>query len=280
MEPRTKLILRLTVPLLAAIVSFFLLGRLFSAPETYPDILAYLDGKKLTVTELAGAATAASVAITAIPGDTATPIADKLADLSSYFLLIVCAIFLEKYLVTITGYLTFRILIPLACVLLMADCFVKTDACRRAAVRIAAFGLAVFLLVPASVKAGQLIERTYQDSIAESMDVPAVETAETPEEETPQAQGSWWEQLVRRANETINQVKEGVTAVPEKLEGALSQFIEAVAVLIVTSCLIPILVLVALIWLMRALLGLEERTLPRKKDVFPLPWGHKKPQEE
>ena len=59
-----------------------------------------LDDKKTTALELTAAATAASAAITLIPGDAGTPIADKLADLSSYFLIVVCAIYLEKYLVT------------------------------------------------------------------------------------------------------------------------------------------------------------------------------------
>ena len=35
-------------------------------------------------------------------GDVGTPIANKLADLSSYFLIVFSAIYLEKYLVTIT----------------------------------------------------------------------------------------------------------------------------------------------------------------------------------
>ncbi len=56
--------------------------------------------KKTTALELTAAATAASAAITLIPGDAGTPIADKLADLSSYFLIVVCAIYLEK----ISGY--------------------------------------------------------------------------------------------------------------------------------------------------------------------------------
>ena len=62
--------------------------------------------------ELTAASTAASAAITLLPGDTATPIAEKLADLSGYFLIVLCAIFLEKYLLTITSYVSFTILIP------------------------------------------------------------------------------------------------------------------------------------------------------------------------
>ena len=66
------------------------------------------------------ASTAASAAITLLPGDAATPIAEKLADISGYFLLALCAIYLEKYLLTVTAYATFRLLVPAACLLLAA----------------------------------------------------------------------------------------------------------------------------------------------------------------
>lgn len=63
-----------------------------------------LDDKKTTALELTAAATAASAAITLIPGDIGTPIADKLADLSSYFLIVVCAIYLENIWLPLRGW--------------------------------------------------------------------------------------------------------------------------------------------------------------------------------
>lgn len=288
MSRNTKLALRLILPVLVALLSVFVLGRHFADVTTYPNTIAYLDGKKVTVTELAGAATAASVAITAIPGDVATPIAEKLVDLSSYFLVIVCAIFLEKYLVTLAGALAFYVLIPLACLAMVADCFVKSPICRTVALRLTAFGLAIFVLVPASVKAGQMIENTYADAIAASLNAPqsaaeeiAGELTEEDAAQTPQQQ-SWWQKLIQQAQEAVEQVKEGVTSVPEKVESTLSRFIEAVAVLIVTSCLIPLLVVAALIWLTRLLLGLENRQGGKWSDKFVNPFAPKKetPQQE
>lgn len=60
---------------------------------------------------------AAATAIAAVPGDATTPVANKLADLTSYFLIILMVIFLEKYLVTLTGYAAFNSLIPVAVLL-------------------------------------------------------------------------------------------------------------------------------------------------------------------
>ena len=113
---KQKRLLLVVIPLVIAILSFFVVAKFTSSTEFHAKTIQSLDEKKTTVMELTAASTAASAAITLIPGDVGTPIADKLADLSGYFLIVLCAIYLEKYLVTVMGYAAFKILIPLACV--------------------------------------------------------------------------------------------------------------------------------------------------------------------
>ena len=108
---------------LAALLSIFAVGKRASDPTYHQASIDALEEKQETVLELTAASTAASAAITLLPGDTATPIAEKLADLSGYFLIVLCAIFLEKYLLTITSYVSFTILIPTACALGIAALF-------------------------------------------------------------------------------------------------------------------------------------------------------------
>ena len=81
---------------LAALLSIFAVGKRASDPAYHQASIDALEEKQETVLELTAASTAASAAITLLPGDTATPIAEKLADLSGYFLIVLCAIFLEK----------------------------------------------------------------------------------------------------------------------------------------------------------------------------------------
>ena len=97
-----------------AIISFAVIAPFASSVDSYEGTISALDEKKDNVLKLTAASTATSVAITFIPGDAATPIAEKLADLSSYFLIVLCAIYLEKYLLTITGFVAFKILIPVS----------------------------------------------------------------------------------------------------------------------------------------------------------------------
>ncbi|MFR5733484.1 MAG: hypothetical protein ACLUD2_17685 [Clostridium sp.] len=79
--------------LVFAILSFSAGANMHQAPEHHKATIAALDEKKGTVLELTVAATATSALITLIPGDVGTPIAEKVADLSGYLLIVlVCGI--------------------------------------------------------------------------------------------------------------------------------------------------------------------------------------------
>lgn len=167
---RIRWIVSILIPLLCALLSFCVIAKYTSSPtmKINAHAIQSLDDKKTTALELTAAATAASAAITLIPGDAGTPIADKLADLSSYFLIVVCAIYLEKYLVTITGLAAFKLLIPIGCILLSLCFGFKKDLGRTIACKLVLFGLAVYLVVPVSVRVADLIDATY----GASMEIP------------------------------------------------------------------------------------------------------------
>ena len=155
---------------LAALLSIFAVGKRASDPAYHQASIDALAEKQETVLELT-ASTAASAAITLLPGDTATPIAEKLADLSGYFLIVLCAIFLEKYLLTITSYVSFTILIPAACALGIAALFSEKlrAALGKLAWHLLLFALAIAFAIPAGVKVSSMIEDTYRASIEETI---------------------------------------------------------------------------------------------------------------
>ena len=103
-----------------ALVSGFPLREHFSAPETYADTIATIDEKKANVLGLVASSTALSAAITAIPDDAGTPVAEKLMEVSGDLGIVLAVLYLEKYLLTIFGLAAFGILVPAACALLAA----------------------------------------------------------------------------------------------------------------------------------------------------------------
>lgn len=255
MNNKSKKMIKAVIPLIIALISMFGVARYAASPEFHAKTIASLDDKKTTVMELTAASTAASAAITLIPGDTATPIADKLADFSTYFLVVLCAIYLEKYLVTITGYVAFVILIPAACVLLSINVFTENSAWKYFAKKLIVFALAIVLVIPASVKISNMIEKTYNTSIEKTIES-AKETTEEVKEETKKEKDGVISGI-------ITSVKDGVSDITKKVENTLNNFIEALAVMLVTSCVIPIVVMLFFVWLVKGVLGVDIN-LPKK----------------
>ena len=245
--------------ILAAVLSFAVLAGALSAPSLHAGTINALEEKRDTVMGLAAASAAASAGITLIPGDVATLIVDKLADLSSAFLVVLCAIYLEKYLVTMTFYVAFRYLVPAVCLLLVVNLFWQRDWLQRLMVKLVAFTVVICAVVPASMGLSGMIERTYSDSIEQTIAsteqaVESMENAAGDEEESGGLGG-----LLDQVVSGVTQAAEQVT---EQVKTLLSRFLEALAVMIVTSCVIPAVVLLSFVWLANTILGMNV-TLPK-----------------
>lgn len=257
-------IVMIVLCIVIALVSNIVLTKNYSSPEytVNKKTITYLDEKKTTALELCAGATALSAAITLIPGDTGTPIAEKLTDLSGYFLIVVSAIYLEKYLLTILGALTFRWLIPAAMIAIALYFGIRRDFFWKLGVKILIFGLAVYAVIPVSVHVSQLIYNTYQESIdttlAETENLIS-QTEENAQSSTESDQNSgdegFFAGLVDKAKDTIEQAKDTASIATEQFKYMLNKFIDGLAVLIVTTCLIPILVMVFFVWIVKMILG-------------------------
>lgn len=244
-ETNKKRPILVIVAIAVALLSFFGAARVATSAEFHADSIATLDDKKTTVLELTAAATAASAAITLIPGDTATPIADKLADLSTHFLIVLCAIFLEKFLLTLTGYAAFNLLVPIACLLYIIYLFSGMDVLKSLGRKLFLFGIVIVLVIPVSVKLSNLIEDSYQASIQSTIEAAKETTVEAQSTEESQEN----ESIFSKIGNGLSNMTSGIT---EKVGGVINNFLEALAVMLITSCVIPILVLLFFVWLVKA----------------------------
>ena len=233
-----------------ALISFFVAGTFAKDPANFSGIIRALDEKAETVTALTGAAAASSAAITLLPGDAGTPIAEKLVDMSGYFMIILAAIYLEKWLVTITGAVAFMVLIPVSLIGLAADNFTVQHQFRGICVRVICFAIIIFAAVPTSVWLAEKVDDTYGVSIQET-----IENAEKKSQEIQEQAGN--ESSDNALEKIFNSVKGGVNAKIEEYKMILSKFIEAAALLIVTSCVIPLAVILFFIWIIKMLIGIQ-----------------------
>ena len=262
-----KIILITVACILIAALSFFYLAGILSSPETYSGILRSIDDKVQTVLKLTASSTAASAGITAIPGDAGTPIAEKLADFSEYGILILCVLYAEKYLLSILGSGVFKFIIPIACVLYPLGFFRDLEGIKPILKKIAIVSLALYFVIPLSVHISDRIYDTYQASIdttitaAEDLAEDATLAGSTAEDQNA-IQRIW------------GYLSESASSFAERGAEILNRFIESLAVMIVTSCVIPLLVLFFSLWIINQVFGFSipaPSRHPRLKPHLPGP---------
>lgn len=233
--------------IVAALIVCIPLASWLSKPGTYKSTFASLDDKMENVLSLTTACTVTSSALTAIPDDFATPIATQLAEYTDYLLLIFSILLTEKYLLSFIGMLTFRIVIPIAFIAEIPVFRWKLSGIRRITRKMAAFFLAVYLVIPASMLISDMISDTYDISFDKTISAAQEFSVEAETSEST----SFWSKMT----DTISNVTSAVTNLPQKVSEMMNQFVQSIAVMIVTSCFIPLLVLLFFLWVVKLLTG-------------------------
>ena len=231
------------------VLSCTLLGTKMTDPATYSHTIQVLDQSRTTVLGLSAASAAASAAISALPSDLCTPLAEQLSEFSTWFLLILSVVFLEKYLLTIFGFAACYILIPGGCAALLVNSFFPTRFLQSIGPKLLALSAALLLVIPTSAWASQQVNSIYSKSIEIT-----VESANAVTENlTGEMADGESTAVIDEAKTILGDLSGSVAGVIDQFRYVLNRFIEATAVMIVTNCLIPILVILFFAWIVKTL---------------------------
>lgn len=249
-----------------ALLSGFVARPHFADTKTWDSAIEVIDQKKGNVLALTTSCVALSAGITALPGDTGTPVAEQLAQLSGNLGIVLAVLYLEKYLLTILWSVGLGVLIPFALVLFAASLGIhgrwSTSAVlRRVATRVLVVAMIGMALVPASVWVSQKVDETYQVSIeqAEQKATSAADASSSKSEKKSKVKTdkNVLEQLTEGASSLLTSVTDSAKSMTDEVVQQVTDLIEGVIVMIVTSCVIPLLVLAAFLWLGHVLLGID-----------------------
>lgn len=254
--------------IVAALVSEFALRPHFEQVETWGSTIEVIDAKKSNVLALTTSSLALSAAITAIPDDAGTPVAEQLSQLAGNLGIVLAVLYLEKYLLTILSFLSFGVLIPIVCVLFAISLGIHgrlstSRVLRVLGMRVLIVAAIAITVVPASVWVTQRVDETYQVSIAQEEAKAKAEAEEKAAKESKskskqkQENKSFLDQLVDGAAQLGSALSSGVQSLTDSVITQATNLIEGAIVMIVTSCLIPLLVLAAFLWMGHALLGID-----------------------
>ena len=250
-----------------ALLSGFVARPHFADTKTWDSTIEVIDQKKGNVLALTTSCVALSAGITALPGDTGTPVAEQLAQLSGNLGIVLAVLYLEKYLLTILWSVGLGILIPFALVLFAISLGIHgrwstSTVIRRVATRVLVVAIIGMVLVPASVWVSQKVDETYRVSIEQAQqkaaDAADGDSSKASKKKTESTESkNVLEQLADGASGLVTSVTSGAKQMTDEIVQQVTDLIEGVIVMIVTSCVIPLLVLAAFLWLGHTLLGID-----------------------
>lgn len=246
-----KRVLAFALVLLFLICSVTVFAKIFTNPETYRETIRSIDDKKVSVLSVSAAIAGSATALATVPDDATTPLAEKMLDLCTYLIAVVCVLVLEKALLTVFGAAACYILFPIACILTLAFIVKKKEFLITWAIKIGVLALAFLIIIPSSMKLSDYIYEVNQISIEQKVD--EIDSTQV-DENAPWYQKLW--------GSITNAIGNAIESVRETAKEALNNFIDAVSTFVIAYCAIPIFVVFLFLWLIKFLFGLKIDTNP------------------
>lgn len=170
--------------------------------------------------------------------------AEKILDVTSYLVIALCALVLEKTLLTALGWFVFAILIPVVCGILILYFLLEKISFKALAIKFLIFSLIIPNIIPLSIKLSDIVYQSNQTNIEQMEDI--IKNNGVVDEQKTEENESWFSPIK-------NKVLNGFSELSEDMKAMFNIFIDSVAVMLLTTCIIPFLVVVIVLWLVKYL---------------------------
>ena len=255
-EKRAVLVVKVLALVLAGLLSFFAAASLVPETNFVKNSLESVEDSRDTVMRFSMATLSTSLAISALPDDFATPLADSLADMNVYFVAILVVLFLEKLLVGYGMRAAFMYLIPLACGMALLFLATKRPVLKGLAVRLCVLGLTVAFVVPCSTYVTGIVASELTDYVNETI-TETEEGAGKLNEAMEENAGD--KTIFEKLSDLFQSAINGISDLMQHFKNTIRKCMNSIAILILTNCLMPLLTFFIL---KRILEGIFQITIP------------------
>ncbi len=251
-EKRIVKLAKCLVAALIMVVSIFVLAQKVPQTKMVEDTIESIEDSNKTIMEFSGATITTSLALSAFPNDFATPLASTLSDLNTYFIFIFAVLFVEKLVVIEGVKIAFVYIIPAACILYIAYVSFGKDIFKNFATKLAVLGLAVVFVIPLSTYFTEKVCADYLVYVDET-----IEEANAGAEKVNEVMASGEEEatIFDKLSDTFQTAIQGVNDLMAYFENVIKKCVNSIAIMIVTSFVLPLLTLFLFRWLLNELFG-------------------------
>jgi len=254
----------------AMVFSFTVLTHVIPESKYVQDTINHLEDSQNTIMKFSGTTIATSLSLSALPNDFASPLASTVSDLNTYFIFIFAVLFVEKLLVIEGIKISLVYIIPAACILGIIAILFEKDGFKKFAKKLLILGISIVMVIPISTHFTEKVcadYLTYVDETIEEADAGANKINELMTEDTEDA--TFFDKLSSAFKTAINDVNDLLAY----FKNVVKKCVNSVAVMIVTTFVLPMLVMLLFRWLLTELFALH---LPEPKVAIKLPKELKK----
>jgi len=272
-EKRIVKLVKCLVAAFVLVLSVFVLARKVPDTKMIQNTIESIDESNKTVMDFSGATITTSLALSAFPDDFATPLAGTLSDLNTYFIFIFAVLFVEKLVVIEGTKIAFVYIIPAACVLYILSVLLSKEFFKNFAVKLMILGLAVVFVIPFSTHFTEKVCEDYLVYVDET-----IEEANAGAEKVNEVMASEEEEqtIFDKLSEAFQTAIQGMNDLMAYFKNVLKKCVNSIAIMIVTSFVLPLLVLFLFRWLLNELFSWN---LPKPQVKFQLPKRKKEDDE-
>lgn len=264
-EANAKILVKVLLAVFFILLSIFVLAYEVPKSKLVQETVESLENSRNQIMEFSGATIATSLAITALPDDFGTPLADTLADMNTYFVFDFAVLFVEKLLVVEGIKLAFTYVIPAALLLYIFGLLLTKDGMKAFGKKLFIFGMAVVLVIPISTHFTEKICADYlvyvDETIAEANDgaEKVNEIMSTTEDEAT---------IFDKLSNAFKTAVSGMSDLLDYFKNVLKKFVNSIAIMLVTTFVLPLFVWMIFKWLLGELFTLNLFT-PQIKVMLP-----------
>lgn len=230
------------------VFSFFVVTSWLPNRSFIKDSIESVEESSNTVMKFSAATLSTSLAISALPDDFATPLADSLADMNIYFIAILVMLHFEQLLIRYGVKLAFAIAIPAACGIGILSILLKKDLLKGIAARLAVLGLAVALVVPCSTHITNYVAADLTAYVENTI----ADTEDGADKLNEAMEGGAEEQTIfEKLSDLFQTAINDMSNLMSHFQNTIRKCMNSIAILILTNCLIPLMNFFILKWILK-----------------------------
>lgn len=248
---------KILLAVLVAVSSVSILAYRVPEHRYVKETLDSLEESRTTVMEFSGATIAVSLAITALPDDFGSPLAGTLTDMNKYFVFIFAVLYVERLIVVEGMKLSFVYIIPIACILYILAVLSGKAFFKNFAAKLMVLGLAIVFVIPISTHVTEKVcddYLVYVDETIEEADAGAKKVNEI------MASGEERTTVFDKLTDAFKTAIQGISDLLAYFENVLKKCVNSIAIMIVTTFVVPLLILLLFRWLLKELFSLNLQT--------------------